>query len=95
MTSTSQQRRIMLAEAALLALRAYRDNALVEFADGQTVRLENLSWSHDEGADYAEVIGNVVTARTSPEALRFFTNEVACVRDPKTGEVIFLLPSDP
>jgi len=81
----------LLAEAALLALRACRDSVLVEFVDGQAVRLENLSWSHDEGADYAEVIGNVAAAQP-PEAIRFYTNEIACVTDPKTSEAIFRMP---
>lgn len=94
MNGASHEQRVMLAEAALLALRAYRDDVLVEFDNGQMLRLENLTSSHDDGADYAEVIGNVTAAQSSPEALRFFTGEVVSVTDPKTGETVFRIPSD-
>ncbi len=83
----------MFAEAALLVIRAYRDSVLVKFLDGQEARLENLTWSHDEGANFAEVIGNAVAAKT-PEAMRFYTNEIACVHDPRSGEAVFRLPVD-
>lgn len=62
---------MLLADAALFVLRAYRMGVVIHFVDGQSAHIQNVSWSHDDAGDFAEVIAEVV-GQAPPTAIRFF-----------------------
>lgn len=66
----------------------------VQLADGQTLRVVNIAWGYDSGAETAHVTTNI-SPRIDGEAVEFFhTNEVRALLDPETQTVLYEPPDE-
>jgi hypothetical protein len=58
----------------------------VELKDGQLLVVLNIAWGYDEGDEFAHVTTNISPSDPAYRAEFFFTNEIAAIRDPESGE---------